>query len=402
MQVINAVARATSSSRKMRTTVARLITVSLLFLGGFVTVKAQQTNATIVGNVTDTTGAVMAGAKVIATEASTNTVRSTVTDNDGGYTIPALPVGTYSLSVEISGFASQKATGINLDASQTARQDFKMSIGQVNQTVAVEAGAAAAQLQTETGAVGQVIDGRKIVELPLNGRNFVQLAQLIPGVNTGVEGSITVRRARGSIATTDATGGTIAIQVNGERDTQNLFSIDGTEAMDYDAWTYSFSPSVDAIAEFRVDTSTSGTDSGAAAGANVNIITKSGTNSLHGTLWEFNRNNDFTQTYDAVAKTDVTPARLNRNQFGANFGGPLYIITGTIRPFSSSTGRMANCSTAPMCSRLLFRTTTSAQEFSTRPRSHRPPASHSTWSIRFPDINIRSETRSPSIPDPPS
>ena len=81
------------------------------------------------GNVTDTTGAVMAGAKVTATEASTNTVRTTVTDSDGGYTIPALPVGTYSLSVEISGFESQKATGINLDASQTARQDFKMSCG---------------------------------------------------------------------------------------------------------------------------------------------------------------------------------------------------------------------------------------------------------------------------------
>src|SRR4030088_1991133 len=115
MQIIDAVTRAISSPRKMRTTVARLITVSLLILCGFVTVKAQQTNATIVGNVTDTTGAVMAGAKVTATEASTNTVRTTVTDSDGGYTIPALPVGTYSLSVEISGFASQKATGIHLD-----------------------------------------------------------------------------------------------------------------------------------------------------------------------------------------------------------------------------------------------------------------------------------------------
>ena len=313
MQVINAVTRAISSSQRILTATFRFIAVLLLVLAGFATAKAQQTNATIVGNVTDTTGAVMAGAKVTATEGSTNTVRSTVTDNNGAYTIPALPVGIYSLSVENAGFESQKATGIKLDASQTARQDFKMSVGQVNQTVAVEAGAAAAQLQTETGAVGQVIDGRKIVELPLNGRNFVQLAQLIPGVNTGVEGSITVRRARGSIATTDATGGTISIQVNGERDTQNLFSIDGTEAMDYDAWTYSFSPSVDAIAEFRVDTSSSGTDSGAAAGANVNIIIKSGTNNLHGTLWEFNRNNDFTQTYDAVAKTDV-PGRAFKSQ----------------------------------------------------------------------------------------
>jgi hypothetical protein len=305
--------------------VPMLLGILILVLNVSITARAQQTNATIVGNVTDTSGAVVVGAKVIATDAATNTARTTVTDSGGQYTLPSLPVGTYSLSVEASGFQSQRADAIVLDASQTARQDFKMVVGQVSQTVAVEAGAAAAQLQTESGAVGQVIDGRKIVELPLNGRNFVQLAQLIPGVNTGVEGSITVRRARGSIATTDATGGSIAIQVNGERDTQNLFSIDGTEAMDYDAWTYSFSPSVDAIAEFRVDTSSSGTDSGAAAGANVNIIIKSGTNNLHGTLWEFNRNNDLTQTYDAIANTNVAPARLNRNQYGANFGGPLYI-----------------------------------------------------------------------------
>ncbi len=242
MQATDIVTRTTSRSQGMRAGFTTLAGLVLLVMSGLLSANAQQTNATIVGNVTDSTGAAISGAKVSATEAATNTVRTTVTDSDGAYTIPALPVGHYSLSVEISGFESQKASGINLDASQTARQDFKMTVGQVSQTVAVEAGAAAAQLQTESGAVGQVIDGRKIVELPLNGRNFVQLAQLIPGVNTGVEGSITVRRARGSIATTDATGGTIAIQVNGERDTQNLFSIDGTEAMDYDAWTYSFSP----------------------------------------------------------------------------------------------------------------------------------------------------------------
>jgi hypothetical protein len=109
MQVINALTRATSRSRRMRTTIARLITVALLVMGAFLTAKAQQTNATIVGNVTDTTGAVMAGAKVTATEAATNTVRTTVTDNDGAYTIPALPVGVYSLSVEISGSTWMRA-----------------------------------------------------------------------------------------------------------------------------------------------------------------------------------------------------------------------------------------------------------------------------------------------------
>ncbi len=124
---------------------------------------------------------------------------------------------------------------------------------------------------------------------------------------------------------TDPNGGSTAIQVNGQRDTQNRYSIDGIESMDYDAFTYSFSTSVDAIAEFRVDTSSSGPDGGGAAGANVNQILKSGSNKLHGTLFEFNRNNVFTQSYDAIAKIDVNPARLNRNQFGGNVGGPLVI-----------------------------------------------------------------------------
>ena len=295
------------------------------YLIPFTAAVAQQTNATIVGNVADSSGAVVVGATVTTTNTETNTVRSTVTDSSGQYTLPSLPSGTYSLSVEMAGFQTQRVQSIVLDASQTARQDFKITAGKVNETIEVDAGAAAALLQTENGAVGAVINAKKIEDLPLNGRNFVQLAQLIPGVNSGTEGSITVRRARGSVATSDATGGSTAIQVNGQRDTQNRYSIDGIESMDYDAWTYSFSTSVDAIAEFRVDTSSSGTDSGAAAGANVNQIIKSGTNKYHGTLFEFNRNNVFSQYYDAIAKADYPSPRLNRNQFGGNIGGPVWI-----------------------------------------------------------------------------
>ena len=314
----------------IRLTACRPIFVTLMSLLLFVLsvsihARAQQTTATIVGNVTDSSGAVVTGATVTITNTATNTVRTTVTDAAGQYSIPSLPAGAYSLTVEAAGFQGQRIASMILEASQTARQDFNVAAGQVSETINVESGAAAAQLQTENGSVGAVIDSKKIVDLPLNGRNFIQLAQLIPGVNTGTEGSITVRRARGAVAATDATGGSTAIQVNGQRDTQNRYSIDGIESMDYDAWTYSFSTSVDAIAEFRVDTSSSGTDSGAAAGANVNQIIKSGTNRIHGTLFEFNRNNVFTQTYDAVAKVNATPPRLNRNQFGGNIGGPIYI-----------------------------------------------------------------------------
>jgi hypothetical protein len=297
----------------------------MCFFGASVVAPAQQTTATMVGNVVDSTGAVIVGATVKITNKATNTVRMTVTDAAGQYSIPSLPAGEYSLSVEMNSFQGQRIDSIILEASQTARQDFQISAGKVSETVTVETSAAAAQLQTENGAVGAVIDGKKIVDLPLNGRNFIQLAQLIPGANSGTEGSITVRRARGALASSDATGGSTAVQVNGQRDTQNRYSIDGVESMDYDAWTYSFSTSVDAITEFRVDTSSTGTDTGAASGANVNQIIKSGTNGLHGTLFYFNRNNAFTQSYDALAKTDVAPPRLNRNQYGGNVGGPVII-----------------------------------------------------------------------------
>lgn len=303
----------------------KLLLVLMCVFGVSVLAPAQQTTATMVGNVVDSTGAVVVGASVKITNKATNTVRMAVTDAVGHYSIPSLPAGEYSLSVEMNSFQGQRIDSIILEASQTARQDFQISAGKVSETVTVETSAAAAQLQTENGAVGAVIDGKKIVDLPLNGRNFIQLAQLIPGANSGTEGSITVRRARGALASSDATGGSTAVQVNGQRDTQNRYSIDGIESMDYDAWTYSFSTSVDAITEFRVDTSSTGTDTGAASGANVNQIIKSGTNGLHGTLFYFNRNNAFTQSYDALAKTDVAPPRLNRNQYGGNVGGPVII-----------------------------------------------------------------------------
>ena len=324
MKLLNLQSPKATGVSKIRGLVSVAIALLICLLGVHAT-DAQQTTATVVGNVTDSTGAVVVGATVTLTNTSTNTVRTTVTDGSGVYSIPQIPTGTYALSVESKGFQTAKVSSLILETSQVARQDFQLSTGSVTEVITVQGSEAAVALQTETGSVGEVIGSKKVEDLPLNGRNFVQLAQLIPGTNTGTSGSITVRRARGAVATSDANGGSTAIQVNGQRDTQNRYSIDGIESMDYDAFTYSFSTSVDALAEFRVDTSSSGTDSGAAAGANVNQIIKSGSNHLHGTLFEFNRNNVFTQTYDAIAKVDSTPPRLNRNQFGGNIGGPFVI-----------------------------------------------------------------------------
>lgn len=282
---------------------------------------AQQTSATLVGAITDANGAVVASAQIKITNVATGAARDAVSDDAGNYAFSFVPAGEYELSVTAQGYKTKKIDRLTLQVSQTLRQDFAMEVGAVSETVNVTA--TGVQLQTENSTVGTVIDSTKIVELPLNGRNFVQLAQLIPGVQAGTPGSITARRGRGSIGQADAAFASTAMSANGSRDTANRFFIDGIEAMDHDAETFSFSPSIDSLAEFKVETSTYSADSGGAPGGHVNMVTRRGGNQYRGTLWEFNRNDALTQTYDAIGKQDITPPRLNRNQFGANIGGPV-------------------------------------------------------------------------------
>src|SRR3954454_20886699 len=302
------------------TLAARATLASLLVV---FSAAAEQTTASLVGTITDASGAVMPKVVVRATNLSTNVQRETHTDDTGAYSLPFLTAGDYSVTVTLAGFQVQRVDKVTLQVQQTARQDLSLKVGEVSETVNVEA--SASLLQTETSTVGTVIDSTKIVDLPLNGRNFVQLAQLIPGVNAGTPGSITVRRGRGSIGQQDSPFGSTGMNANGSRDTANRYFIDGIEFLDYDAMTYSFSPSVDSLAEFKVETSTYSADAGGAPGGHVNMITKRGGNQFHGTLWEFNRNDALTQSYDAIAEKSATPPRLNRNQFGGNIGGPVYI-----------------------------------------------------------------------------
>src|SRR5205814_6890091 len=146
---------------------------------------------------------------------------------------------------------------------QAARIDVTMTLGQTAESVQVAA--TAILMQTENSTVGTVIDSQKVVELPLNGRSFVQLALLTPGVNPGTPGSITVRRLRGSV------GQAVGMSANGARDTQNRYYYDGIEAMDYDSYGFSFSPSIDAIQEFKVQSSTYSAEVGGAPGGQVNL-----------------------------------------------------------------------------------------------------------------------------------
>ena len=292
-----------------------------LFLSIAAPLFGQQTTATLVGTITDSSSSSLVRAEVSVHNLQTNLTRETQTDDTGNYTMPFLPAGRYAVVAKMRGFRQAKVESVLLVVGQTGRVDFRMEIGDVTQTMEVQATAIA--LQTENATVGTTIDSAKIVELPLNGRNFVQLAQLIPGALPGTPGSITVRRGRGSIGQSDSAFGSTGFSTNGVRDTANRYYIDGIESMDGDAFTYAFSPSVDSLAEMKIETNNYAADSGAAPGGQISLITKSGTNAFHGTLWEFNRNDGLTATFDAIANKDLKSARLNRNQFGANLGGPV-------------------------------------------------------------------------------
>jgi hypothetical protein len=277
---------------------------------------AQETTAKVVGAIVDQSGGGVPATEISIRNVGTGVVRVTRSNEAGNYEFPFLPVGRYTLTATASGFQTTSVAEFVLTVGQVARVNLSLAVGEVTQRVDVQASALA--LQTEDASVGTVIDGAQVEELPLNGRSFVQLATLTPGVLTGTPGSITSRRNRGSL------GQDVAMSAAGSRDTQNRFYFDGVEAMDLDSYNFSFSPSIDAIQEFKVHTSGFSAEMGGAPGGQVNLTTKSGGNQFHGTLWEFNRNDATAalapfEPYDPNAKTP----KLNRNQYGANIGGPV-------------------------------------------------------------------------------
>ena len=293
----------------------------LLLLGSLLPLEvsySQAITARVTGIVSDPSDAAVSGARVELRNAETNAARVATTDTQGSYEFSFVPVGAYTLLVEAPGFQKSAVSRFQLSVDQVARLDVKLAVGQTTESITVLAGALL--MQTENATVGTVIDAQKVVELPLNGRSFIQLALLTPGVNPGTPGSITVRRLRGSV------GQAVGMSANGARDTQNRFYYDGIEAMDLDSYSFSFSPSIDGIQEFKVQSSTYSADVGGAPGGQVNLTTKSGTNSPHGTLWWFNRNDAFTALNGFQPRVPgAKPPRLNRNQYGANLGGPVFL-----------------------------------------------------------------------------
>ncbi|HYM12436.1 MAG TPA: TonB-dependent receptor [Bryobacterales bacterium] len=269
--------------------------------------------ATVLGTVTDTSSAVVAGATITATNVDTHFVRTTKTGSEGTYTVFALPIGRYSVRAEAAGFRASEVRDVQLTIDQKAQVDFQLVVGQVSETVTVTGEAPV--LKTEDSSTSQVILEKAIVDLPLNGRDFMQLTRLTANVNTGDGYNIT----SGSVGTVIKDQG--AGSVYGQRNSNNVFRLDGIQIGELTGNRSRLEPSMDAIQEFTLIKGIYPAEFGTVAGATINVAIKSGTNQLHGALFEFLRN-DALDTRNFFDRTGSAP-NLRRNQFGGVLGGPV-------------------------------------------------------------------------------
>ena len=276
-----------------------------------------QATGQINGAVTDSSGGVLPGVTVEATNAGTGAVRTAITGADGLYTIPLLAPGNYTVKASLQGFRTSQREGVRVTVSETARVAFQLEVGQLTETITVSA--EATLVETSNATHGIVIDERKVVDLPLNGRNFTQLGTLIPGVVAppGGLGGQAGDATPGGFG--NATGG---FNVNGMRNQSNNFLMDGATNNDTFNTGFVLRPPPDAIEEFKILTHAFSAEYGRNAGSVVNVVTKSGSNTLAGAVWEFNRNNTMQARNHFAPPTQPKP-ELQQNQFGGAIGGPI-------------------------------------------------------------------------------
>ena len=261
-----------------------------------------QGSVTIFGTITDSTGAVLPNIAVTVTNTQTGAVRQTVSTAAGTYVVSQLPVGTYSVRVEASGFKTFVQDNIRAQVDENRQVNIQMTLGGVTESIEVQG--EITQVETRSGAVREVVDSARIVELPLNGRNAIELQYMVPG--TG--GRAAADQAQNQ-----------SVSINGTRTNSNNYSLDGGDNHDPYFNTPSVFPNPDALEEFSVQTSSYGADKGRNAGAFVNAVTRSGTNVLHGTLFEFLRNEKLNARN--FFANNVPP--FKRSQFGGTIGGPV-------------------------------------------------------------------------------
>src|SRR5215470_12077466 len=294
-----------------------LLVLSLNFML-MTSTSAQTYTATVTGTVSDSQGASVPKVRVVATNQGTKLEYTAQTSDSGVYTIPFLPVGVYVLTVESTGFKKLVSNAIKLEVNQTARIDLQLQVGGVSEVVNVEG--IAPVLQTENVTVGQVISGNTTVNLPLNGRSFQQLTLLTPG-------AISVNPNSFISPQPNSAGG--RPYVNGNREQGNAFLLDGISVDETLDNLIGYKPSLDALAEFRVETSNSSSEFGNVTGATVNATIKSGTNDWRGNVFEFIRNDKLdanswsNDRQKALTGVPVPKNKLRQNIFGGTLGGPV-------------------------------------------------------------------------------
>ncbi|MGA7399742.1 MAG: carboxypeptidase regulatory-like domain-containing protein [Candidatus Sulfotelmatobacter sp.] len=294
--------------------------VVLVFVLFAVVLCSASITGSISGVVTDKSGAVISGATVVATDTQTGIQTTQNTDAKGFYNLPTLAVGTYNLEIKHAGFKTFRQTGLVIDANSALRADASLDVGSINEKV--EVSTEAAQVETQSTQMGEVIEGTKITSVPLNGRNFIDLLTLQPGVSpyqcTSSNCNDTTQGvgADETAVSGDQTNGTQS--VNGGRIGSNGFMVNGADAQEGVHNGAAILPNLDSIYEFRIITNNFDAEYGNFSGGQVNVVTKSGTNQFHGDVFEFLRNTDFDASQYFVGRGDFI-----QNQFGGVFGGPI-------------------------------------------------------------------------------
>src|SRR5882724_715831 len=306
----------------MRGITVRCLSAFLFVFGLSCACFGQNVTGTIAGTISDSKGGVVPNGKVSVTNSDQQVVVRTLTSDDHGlYVAALLPVGRYSVAVEAAGFKKAVRTGIVLNVDDNVAVNFTLELGSVNETISVEADLLSVDTQSAT-ATG-VISGTQLKELSLNSRNYAQLVLLVPGASDSGNADQIFPGATAPIGTN-----TMTFQINGGRREENNWQVDGADNVDRGSnLTLLSFPSIDAISEFRVVRGAYDAESGRSAGAQVNVITRSGTADIHGGLYEFFRNNylNANSFFNKAGSTLVQRPVLRYNDFGGTVGGPVYI-----------------------------------------------------------------------------
>ncbi|HXW07094.1 MAG TPA: carboxypeptidase regulatory-like domain-containing protein [Vicinamibacterales bacterium] len=296
---------------------SRLVLLAFPLLGLVpVSAFAQAVTGTVLGTITDTSGGIVAGAKVIITNQDTNLTRTVTTDANGEYNAPQLPTGTYVITVEMTGFKMVALSNIHVGVDQRVRIDAKLEIGNLTESVTITS--EAPLVQSASSELGTTINEEQIRTLPLNGRNFVSLTRTIPGVLRGVPGANI--DGAGSLAWRASA----SFSANGQRARDNNYMLDGVDNNETWLQTVVLFPNVDALDEFKLQTSTYSAEFGRSMGGVVNLQIKSGTNALRGSAYEFRRDDALDANNFFNNRAQRPKPEFRQDQFGFTLGGPIF------------------------------------------------------------------------------